>query len=201
MFPAFSGAFPLTIKAIEDYWPYPPKFVATESEDFWVFQIVIEREDLNLFFNKPPMADWEVDGDNFDKGRAMLPLRWKELYRWFDSFCIIDSWMGGHVIRNTPFDYSSRKSFESIVDRYPIKKADFKAFENAIGSARMRCWMDTESGDSLWLDETNRDHKVYHTKHGNLKDFYILPDPENMMDEYLAHYVAGGKPADFNWRR
>lgn len=201
MFPSFAAAFPLTIKAITDYWPDKPKFVVTKSIDWWVYQVVIERTDLNLFFNSPPMADWEVDGDEFDEERAMLPKRWVELYRWFDSFCIIENTMGGHVIQNTPFCYSSRKDLKQYRQGHGLKFADIREFEKTIDSKDLRCWMVTDAGDSLWLDEERCDHKVYHVKSGNFKDFYVLSNSENTLDEYLAHYVAGGKPEDFDFRQ
>lgn len=202
LFPEFAMAFPLTIKAIEAHWPTQTMILSTTSlSDLAVFYyIALERVDLNLYFIDPRRIDLLFTEELFNERRAMMPTRWRELYRWFDSFTITDWPIGITVSKNTPFDHSSRLGFDGIKDRYPIKKADFKVFESAIGSNRMRCWLDTDAGDSLWLDETNCDHKVYHTKNGNLKDYFILPDPENILDEYLAHYVAGGKPADFNFR-
>lgn len=201
MFPAFAAAFPLTIKEIANYWPNKPKFVATESKDWWVYQVVIERIDLNLFFNKPPMADWDVDGEEFDEGLEMLPTSWKELYRWFDSFCIIENWMGGNVIKNTPFCYSGRLDLESYRQEYGLKKVVVREFQEAIGSKKLRSWMVTDAGDSLWLDEQRCDHKVYHVKNHNFNDVYVLPSPEDALDRYLAHYVSGGKPVDFDFRK
>lgn len=42
------------------------------------------------------------------------------------------------------------------------KKADMRALEELVGSKRVNCWLLTESGDALFLDEARCDHKVYH---------------------------------------
>ena len=200
MFPAFARAFPLTIKAIEYYWPVKTRILFSKGQQ-WVYDVVLERLDLNLFFNNPTHPDDEIEGELFENHYAMLPTRWKELYRWFDSFCIIENTMGGNVIENTPFCYSGRLDLEGYRQEYGLKKVVIREFEETIGSKKMRCWMVTDAGDSLWLDEEGCDHKVYHVKSSDFKNYYVLPNPEAKLDQYLAHYVSGAKPADFDWRK
>lgn len=202
MFPAFCAAFPLTAWSIDAYWPHQLKFFITMSvvDRYPTYQVVLEREDLNLFFNSPLRIGYETEGEFFYKYRAMLPTKWIELYRWFDSFCIIENAKGGHVTKNTPFDYVSRLDLEDFRQEYELKKADIQDFSKAIDSKQLRCWMVTDGGNSLWLDEQRCDHKVYHVKSGDFKNFYVLPDPEATLDKYLAHYVAGGQPESFDFR-
>lgn len=198
MFPEFANAFPLTMLAMEAYWPLQPKLTLHKSyaSKNWLHKFVLEREDLNLFF----IEEWDPSSERFDQYHMMLPTKWKELYRWFDSFSIRENSMGGFVSSNTPFDYSSRLDIDDFCAQYRTKKSELKKFASSIASKKIRCWMVTEAKDSLWLDEDHCDHKVYHVKNHNFNDVYVLPTPEETLDKYLAHYVSGGNPADFDFR-
>lgn len=200
MFPEFANAFPLTITAMEEHWPLQPKLTLHKSyaSKNWLHDFVLEREDLNLFFNAERRSPTRDDFDEIHT--RMLPAKWKELYRRFDSFSIRENSMGGFVSSNTAFDYSSRLDIDDFCAQYSTKKYELKKFASSIDSEKIRCWMVTEAKDSLWLDEDHCDHKVYHVKNHNFNDVYVLPTPEETLDQYLAHYVSGGSPVGFNFR-
>ena len=88
-----------------------------------------------------------------------------------------------------------------LVSKEDKRCANNKPFAHPTLAKKMRCWMVTDAGDSLWLDEEGCDHKVYHVKSSDFKNYYVLPNPEAKLDQYLAHYVSGAKPADFDWRK
>lgn len=199
MFPAFAKAFPLTMVAMEEFWPLQPKLslYKTYSSKNWLHNFVLEREDLNLIFN----PEWNPYSELFDEYHKMVPTTWKELYRWFDSFSLQEGSIGGFVSSNTPFHYSGRKDIDDFCAEHSIKKSELKKFAHSIDSKKLRCWMVTNANDSLWLDEDHCDQKVYHVKNHNFNDVYVLPAPEETMDKYLAYYVAQGNPSYFDFRK
>jgi hypothetical protein len=130
----------------------------------------------------------------------MLPPAWKELYRWFDSFGIVAASVSAGDWINTPFDHGSRLELEEFRQRTGGKKTDIRAFSQKIDSKKFRCWMLTDAGDSLWLDEQRCDHRVYHVKNGRFDDIFVLPNPAATLDAYLEHVVSRGAARDFNLR-
>ncbi|MEZ5507596.1 MAG: hypothetical protein R3F38_17195 [Gammaproteobacteria bacterium] len=48
----------------------------------------------------------EKEGELFDEDYEMLPASWKELYRWFDSFCVTGESYAPMNWWNTPFRFS-----------------------------------------------------------------------------------------------
>lgn len=201
MFPAFAAAFPLCVAAMKQYWA-TPKLVTVRVVTNWIASIVLEgpvAKNIRIMLRS---VDAEVDGPEFEEYKAMLPMAWKELYRWFDSFGMQESPFGSNWI-NTPFHHPARLDLEQYRQRIGGKKADIRVFEKVIDSNKFRCWLLTEAGDTLWLDEQRCDHKVYHLHGGNFKDVGVIENPALALDSYLAHFVAGGKPSDFDfyqWR-
>jgi hypothetical protein len=198
LLPEFAAAFPLCTTAMISTW-LQPILILKHVVDTWIGNIALEGVSSNIFFKLRPTFH-RVEGMEFDQYKAMLPTRWKELYRWFDSFGITkDSVITGGWL-NTPFDHASRLDLEEYRLRFGGKKAEIRDFAERIDSDKLRCWMVTDAGDALWLDEQRCDHKVYHVKNGQYDDCAILPDPENTLDAYLAHVVSGGAPNAFDFR-
>lgn len=201
IFPAFSQAFPLTVTAIEKHWPTPiGAFINFRNR--WQPFLVCEREDLNLFFHLR-IPNFPIEGVLYNQSHMMLPVRWMEIYRYFESFVITPDSIKPMDWINTPFNYPSRLSMDEYCHKISnAKKADFKKFAKDIGgdSAWLRCWLYTEAGDALFLDEKRNDHKVYHVRNNVFDDLYVLKNSEDTLDRYLAHYVSGGAPADFDFR-
>lgn len=202
MFPAFSNAFPRCVAAMEAHWA-KPVLVAQEVVQDWTTKLVLEGPAEKNIFIQTRTPGAEIDGPEFEEYKAMLPPTWKELYRWFDSFGIVAASNTAGDWINTPFDHASRLELEEFRQRTGGKKADIRAFAQKIDSNKFRCWMLTDAGDSLWLDEQRCDHKVYYLRGGNFKDVGVLANPGQALDTYLAHVLSGGKPADFDfykWR-
>ncbi len=200
IFPAFSEAFPLTVSSMELHWPVP--LIACEQVyGEWLVTMAMEKENLNLFFNLT-IASVDVEGLNFEKSHSMLPIKWRELYRWFWSFCITQSSSRPLSWRNTPFSYAARLSLEEFRQAIGAKKLWARAFEEiaAAGKADLNCWMWTEAGDALFLNESARDQKVYHLHKDDLYDVRLLQNPEVVLDRYLAHIVEGRPVGDFSFR-
>ncbi|MFM9927756.1 hypothetical protein VLK31_32605 [Variovorax sp. H27-G14] len=75
------------------------------------------------------------------------------------------------------------------------KQLDIKLVKNYL-----RCWMLTDSHDSLCIDHRHSDRKVYHFDADAFADAYALPEPGATSDPYLAHVVAVESPKDFEFR-
>jgi hypothetical protein len=202
MFPGFVRAFPVTADAMQKYWPNPI-IVCERPTDRWLFKIVLAREDLNLFFDAVTDNN-DIDGEDFDREVEILPTRWIELYRWFFSFCITERAYFSMDWINTPFTWASRQRLENYVkDHLELKSSAVRDVEKRLGIRHeyFKCWLYTDAGDALFIDEFKRDKKVYHVRNNDLTDIVVLPDPEETLDRYLAHVVAGGAPRDFDFRK
>jgi hypothetical protein len=198
MFPDFAKAFPLTVDAMEVFWSRP---VAGFKQVIgqWLSVLLLERDDLNLFFELS-FVGYQLDGPDYDQSHKMLPLNWRQLYRWFESFAVTEGSAKPMNWWNTPFAYSSRLSLDEYREGSGASKSQIRAFSKKIGSENLMCWLLTEAGDALFLDETRCDHKVYHVRATAFDDVFVLPDPDKTLDRYLAHYVSGNSPADFDFR-
>lgn len=198
MFPEFSVAFPAATRAFLDCWPVP---VAAfyKHRGTWLSYLVSSRSDLNVFFNLRFVFE-PVRGLEFDQEHAMLPVNLRELYRFFDSFTITPDPMLPTGWLNAPFKYSSRLDLEQFRVRCGMKKSQTKSFCQEVGSDQLVCWLLTEAGDALFLDEASSDQNVYHVRGGEFFDFKLLKGPGGKMDEYLAHYISGFPVSKFDFR-
>lgn len=106
IFPQFSLAFPKTSSVIEREWSHPVLALEKGARE-WLAFIVVQNEDKNLFFHLQPEF-MEKEGELFDEDYEMLPASWKELYRWFDSFCVTGESYAPMNWWNTPFRFSGR---------------------------------------------------------------------------------------------
>ncbi len=201
LFPDFARNFPLTVASMEKHWSKPTLAVKDMGGD-WLANLFLEQRSHNLFMNKP-YPIYASDPDFEVVVVRMLPLQWVGLYRSMESFNITSESSHSPLgWRNTPMPRSMD------IDRFStetnIKKAKLKAFEKQLGvtqERKLRCWMLTDAHDSLWIDEQHCDKKVHHVHADAFADAYVLPDPGALLDQYLAHVVAGGQPQDFNFRR
>ncbi|NWB95778.1 hypothetical protein HX882_07760 [Pseudomonas gingeri] len=198
MFPDFRKSLPLTTAAIEAEWPVP---MATFKKflGIWLCSLVSEKPDTNLFFGLCTVTE-PTDGPVYELEHAMLPSSWKENYRFFDSFTISTDSVAPTGWLNTPFNYASRMTLDSYRSYVGAKKTDARRFQETIGSNQLICWLLTDGGDALFLDELRCDQKVYHIKNANFQDFCVLKNPNVTLDMYMAHVVSGNPPADFDFR-
>ena len=203
LFPLFAKAFPKTTVAIEQHWSRPVFQSTVYSwQEFSGGKIYCTQGDQTLFFNPNGGNEEFLVGDYYDDTHDMLPPRWRELYRWFNSFYIVE----GREFRmdwiNSMHGFANRWRAEAYAQAIDAPKSTVKALEKFIDSTKhdIKCWLYTEAGDALFLDEARKDHKVYHVNKGNIKDIAVLPNAEDKLDEYLAHYILGGAPKDFSFR-
>lgn len=201
IFPGFAAAFPRTVAAIEREYALPV-VLCERFEGTWLVSLAAEGPALNLFFYLIPET-LIAAGAEFERKCAMLPARWKELYRYFDSFMLTEDSYLSIDWTNTPFSYSGRLSIERYRVLRGVKKAVIRDFVKSIQANSehyLRCWLLTDAGDALFLDEEKRDGKVYHVKDDNFADHQVLNDPETVLDHYLAHYVTTQSPDGFDFR-
>lgn len=199
MFPEFAAAFPQTSLAIEKSFSMPFALFRNFMDE-WLSYLVAERDSANLFFDLVSLA-YDTEGADFDRAHDMLPLGWRELYRYFSSMVICEDSIKPMNWKNTPFPYEGRLTLERYRQLCGVKKAVIRSFAQRIGSERLYCWLLTDDQDALFIDEQRRDHKVYHIKHNNFENYRVLENPEGILDEYLAHYVSTRSPAGFDFRR
>lgn len=196
--PELTQAFPLTVEALERNWP-KPELVLKQVIGEWLAYLVLEREDLNIFF-KLAVPGTPIDGEDFEFDHRMLPHRWKELYRRLDSFTISDKSIVFPNWHNTPCSFSSRLLIEDYRQVIGAKVTDVRELERTVKSGHLTCWLWTDCGDALLIDEDACDRNVYHVRADAMSDVYKLPLPEDVLDHYLAHLCMGGSCFEFNWR-
>lgn len=199
LFPEFSLAFPRTVEAMEEHWTIPVA-AFRESMGVWLCSFVLENGGKNIFFNLHP-GFVDVVGENFDEDYKMLPVVWKEMYRYFDSFTISERSVRPLSWLNTPFSFSGRMFLEEYRVAAGLKKKLVKGFSEKIGSDKVVCWVMTDGGDSLFIDERRCDKKVYHVYNNNFEDFSVIHEPDVVIDNYLSHLVATGSSSGFDFRR
>lgn len=203
MFPEFAKCFPLTVTAMEKCWP-KPKLAVSDGRD-WLTWVFLENQSLNLFFNGPVLLPtYDEHPEWLENHFGHLPQRWLGLYHSMSSFVITpESIYSPLGWRNTPLPNGMR--IDTFSTETNTKKSKLKAFAKQIGAASemsLRCYLLTDAHDSLWVvDDPRRDKKIYHVKADRFEEAYVLPDPESLLDEYLAHVVAGGEPKDFDFRK
>lgn len=199
MFPEFSKAFPETVTAMELHYSIP-FLLLKEASIGCAYFLASEGERYNLFFDLVSVSS-KVNGEFFDEVHSMLPSGWVELYRYFYSFVITADEIKPLSWKNTPFSYGGRLSTDRYRQLCGVKKSVVRQFEERLGSNRLYCWMLTDCGDALFLDEMRCDKKVYHVKDGNFEDCWVVDDPETVLDKYLAHFVATSSSGGFNFRK
>lgn len=201
LFPQFCNVFKLATGELVRSWS-TPKLVLNHHLNQWLSFLVIQNNDKNLFFRLRPKF-MEKEGEDFERDHQMLPNSWKELYRWFNSFVITEQSYSPRDWWNTPFRYEARLDLDDYEDGSGATRKQTEQFATKIGCKResLRCWLLTENEDALFIDEEHCDQKVYHVHGKQLDDIYVLPDPQQTLDEYLAHFLSGGKPADFDFRK
>lgn len=201
MFPGFAAAFPRTVAAIEREYAVPI-VLFKRFQGAWIASLAAEARALNLFFDLVPVT-LETEGPEFECNCAMLPARWKELYRYFWSFMLTERSYMSMDWTNSPFSYSGRLSIERYRVLRGVKKAVMRDFVKSIQASSehyLRCWLLTDAGDALFLDEGKCDGKVYHVKNNDFANYRLLDDPETVLDNYLAHYVTTQSPEAFDFR-
>lgn len=198
MFPEFAAAFPATAAAMGEAWPRPV-LGFYEFRTRWFATLALEGTERNLYFDLGN-ALYPTEGPDFDVELGMLPVPWRELYRFFWSFSITAEPLPGLRWLNTPFSLASRLDLEQYVEQSGAAPQGAKAFARQVGSQELRCWLATEAGDSLWLDEQRNDRKVYHARGNDLATAVILEDASATLDRYLAHVVAGKPISAFAFR-
>ncbi|WP_227815305.1 hypothetical protein [Nitrogeniibacter aestuarii] len=202
IFPAFAREFERSAQVIEGSWGEP--FLAMEKGGLeWVAYIVVQNGPSNLYFLiQPEFIDKE--GGVFEESHSMLPESWKELYRWFDSLCLTRERFCPVDWLNTPLRYASRLNFNEFEKEFgAIKKNSLKNFFKSFGCVKetLVCWMMTDSGDALFLNEDSCNGEVLHVPNSNFENAMYLRDPKEALDSYLAHLLSGGAPAHFLWNK
>jgi hypothetical protein len=204
LFSGFAQAFPSAAKSMHLYWTTPVMSCQSfpYEKDIFVCKILSTLGEKMLVMGLNSGRNEDLTDELFDQNTEMLPPRWKELYRWFDSFYIVEGREFQRYWINSPFAFATRVNPDEYAQKIGADKSTGKALEKFIGSPKtqIKCWLYTEAGDALFLDEARNDHKVYHVNKGNIKDIAVLPHPEDTLDEYLAHYVSGKAPKDFDFR-
>lgn len=200
MFQGFSQVFEETSQVIEGGWG-KPRLVLKKGVREWLSFIVVQSGHGNLFFNLQP-GFVEKEGVLFDEDYQMLPSSWKEVYRWFNSFCVTEKSYSLMDWWNTPFRFEARLDLDDYRGGCGATIEQVNKFSNSIGCKEemLRCWLLTENEDGLFINEEACDKKVYHVRGKNLDVVTEISDPRKKLDEYLAHYLSGLSPKSFSWK-
>jgi hypothetical protein len=163
---------------------------------------VSERNDQNLFINLV-IASAPIDGEDFETSHRMLPVRWLDLYREFESFVITEAQQMPLQWKNTPSSFPGRMSLEEFRQQIGAKRSEsrFLAMSAGANPDFFDCWLWSDAGDALFIDATKQDKRVFHIRGNNLADFAVLADPGETLDMYLAHIVSGKSPDAFDFRK
>ena len=203
LYPEFARDFPQTAAAMERFYG-PPVLALQTIRLSWIHCFILEGSKDNLVFGSDiPFSP--KSGASFDLYHDMLPISWLELYRWMDSFGITQRPIVGPSHFNTPAGLTGRLYPREVHLPYAqtgIKtpKKEMNQFLLRMDSANMRCWLYTDAGDTLWIDEQRLDRKVYHARVPHLSDVAELANPGGTLDRYMAHVVGGGPSKDFDFR-
>ena len=208
-FPAFARAFPNTTETMEAHFaPLALIYRQRESGDYGI-RGQYDGKDTNLVLRPQPIFQ-PPDRPRFDDSHQMLPPRWRELYRYFDSIGIQSDKSVGPKTIGLPIRYAGRMSaerYEDVLSIYlPDKTTDKKALADfcfRIGRKHtypngregdLECWCLSYSGDSLWISKPDANHNVYCIIDGDFNNEILLDDPDTVLDNYMATAVTN--PAD-----
>ena len=200
VFPKFARAFPQAAAVLEADWGRP-RMNAIEMQD-WLVYLVCEKPDRNLTFDTVSGHLKIYAEPYFEPEHAMLPSRWVEFYRHFNSFSLQALDDSPFVNGGMPSPYEKRVSILEAIG-YGMPRRGAKAFAKAIDSDPkwLNCWLLTEAGDTLWIDEEKRDQRVWHIHRERPQDYAEIEDPGEVMDSYLAWRFAGGDSRNFDFRK
>ena len=200
VFPRFAQAFPRAAATLESHWGTPRMNGIDMGE--WLIYLVCEKSDRNLTFDTVSGYLRLYAEPYFDPEHSMLPLRWVELYRHLDSFSLQAHDDSPFMNGGMPSAYAKRISIPEAIG-YGMPRRGAKAFAKAIGADPqwLHCWLLTDAGDTLWIDEEKRDRRVWHVHRDRPADHAEIVDPGDVMDSYLAWRFAGGEARDFDFRQ
>lgn len=220
-FPEFAAAFPLTAPIIDRYWsPMVLHYRYTESRGRWYQRAMLESRDdrPNLIPDILPASN-DPHRDTFEASMAMLPARWRELYRWFNGIGLASPKLpNARTSHLLPTPYEGRKDPADFLDimlqgqfpnRYSVEKASVARFCQPIGEAHpypnglasdVHCWCMTDQADSLWIPYQG-DGTVYHVRGDAFDDGVSLSHPEARLDEYMALLLETGTSEGYDFRR
>jgi hypothetical protein len=204
--PDLKRGFPLTVGALCQHWDKPVAYVKKGERDY-MFGIILFQDARAIVTLPGPLEYADYHDEYFEDGACMLPQRWRDLYRGIDSFCVDPESPFQSDWLNTPFAFSSRKEIGTFIGYHNKPEKLVKELAARLGDKKdkVRCWMMTDAGDALFINETRNEasdiKRVYHVHIQNPTDVHELADPETTLDQYLAHYVSGGSPASFDFRK
>ena len=211
-FPDFARAFQITTKAIETY--FSPLALIYRQLDSGGYSVSgqWDGDNMNLVLKPQPVFK-PPDRPRFEQNHQMLPRRWRELYRYFNSIGIQSDKTVRRSSIGLPTEYSGRMSeeqYEDIISIYiPGKTTDKKALADfclRIGNKHpysngrggdLQCWCLSYSGDSLWISTPDTDHNVYCVIDGDFNNEILLDDPDTILDNYMATAVTNPAEARF----
>ncbi|WP_160153353.1 hypothetical protein [Microbulbifer sp. ALW1] len=199
LFPKFSGVFGGASRAIDKFWS-PPKLALQKGAREWAAYIVVQSETENLFFMLQPDF-MEKEGELFDEDYQMLPESWKELYRWFNSFCMTRKDFCPMKWWNTPFRFSARLDLDDFEQEGGLSREETERFVASTGLKRsgLSCLLLTENGDALFVSEDECDGRVFHVNTKDMGAVTELDDPKSSLDMYLEHYLSFGELSRFSF--
>lgn len=197
-FAGFSREFPRTVAAMTTHWA-APILALREYRTRWFASLVLEGDASNLFFDLADVGD-PMTGPFFESEYSMLPTAWKELYRGFWSFTISSESIPDRYWKNTPVRFPGRIRLADYQQHFKGARAAAMAFARRLNSQQLTCWLVTDAGESLWLDEKHRDGRVYHVRQSAFEDAAELSEPGATLDRFLAHIMSGGAAGAFEFR-
>lgn len=200
LFPGFAASFPLAVSVLESTWNRP-RANALRVQGEWLVYFTCEQASRNLEFNTASGNLKIYEQPYFASEQAMLPERWKALYRHFDSFHLLRHDEHPPKTGGMPVGYSKRLSISRAI-QHGIPRRGALTFAKSLGSDPqwLKNWLLTDAGDSLWIDEQKCDRRVWHCHRKSPEDHAEIADPGATLDSYLAWRFSGGEARDFDFR-
>lgn len=202
MFPELAIAMPLTYGAVIQN--YRPPVIGTETtiQGKAIATMILEGEKTNLVSN--PHLNLQYEFQSLDEQVYWLPKRLRAWYAATDGLQRLpnaDPVTPPLSCYDLPVPVSGRETAASYCSMHGYKKIAAKPLHQALGCKQATAWLMLKEGtQAIFANEEYTGGSLYHVFGDDFKNFYELPDPENTIDAYCAHVIAGGEPEQFDFR-
>ena len=202
MFSELDSAMPLTSGAIARN--YKPAVIVTRTtiRGKGIATLVLEGESTNLVSNLHLKLRYEFQ--SLDEQVYWLPKRLRAWYAATDGLQRLpneDPVTPPLSCYDLPVPVSGRETAASYCTLHGYKKIAAKPLHQALDCKQATAWLMLKEGkQAIFANEAHAGGNLYHVYGDDFKNFYELPDPENTIDAYCAHVIAGGEPEKFDFR-
>jgi hypothetical protein len=199
MFPELDLLMPFTFGAIANIYRAPVIGTRTTTRGEAIATLIMEGEKTNIVANIHLRTHKE-----FTKEIYWLPRRLRAWYVATDGLQLVPNIepptprTSGYGL---PVPYAGRETAASYCSMHGYKKIAAKPMHQALECSQAYAWIMLKEGkQAVFTDKEHTGGNLYHVFGDDFKNFYELPNPENTIDSYCAHVIAGGEPEHFDFR-